>query len=155
MEAGWLKSRIEGAMYGGAVGDAIGGPVEGWTRDIIETFHGTREVTEMLPYFWKDKNGDSEMRAPIGKTTDDTHFKNLLCQAIVKKGGRVDAPTVVNTMMEYAPHHASGRSIFTALQSVRGRSRNVVEVLYSAHRDRTGVQGTKARSRHPTDFSSD
>ena len=25
MEAGWLKSRIEGAMYGGAVGDAIGG----------------------------------------------------------------------------------------------------------------------------------
>ena len=54
-----------------------------------------------------------------------------------------------------APHHASGRSIFTALQSARGRSRNAVEVLYSAHRDRTGVQGTKARSRHPTDFSSD
>ena len=98
MEASWLKSRIEGAMYGGAIGDAVGGPVEGAPRDVIEELHGTREVTDMLPYIRKDKNGKPRVNAPPGKTTDDTHFKNLLCQAILKKGGRVDAEDFANEL---------------------------------------------------------
>jgi len=98
MEAGWLKSRIEGALYGGAIGDAVGGPVEGTRRDVIEELHGTREVTDMLPYVWKDENGKPKVKAPRGKTTDDTHFKNLLCQAILRKGGRVDAEDFANEL---------------------------------------------------------
>ena len=98
MDAGWLKSRIEGAMYGGAIGDAVGGPVEGRPRDLIEELHGTREVTDMLPYVRKDENGKPKVFAQPGKTTDDTHFKNLLCQAIQKKGGRVDAEDFANEL---------------------------------------------------------
>lgn len=98
MEAGWIKSRIEGALYGGAIGDAMGGPVEGVPRDIIEELHTVREVTDMLPYVRKNNIGEPEEKAPPGQTTDDTHFKNLLCQAILKKGGRVDAEDLVNEL---------------------------------------------------------
>ena len=98
MEAGWLKSRIERAMYGGAIGDAVGGPVEGAGRDVIEELHGTREVTDMLSYVWRDKDGNTKVYAPPGKTTDDTHFKNLLCKAILKKGGRVDSEDFANEL---------------------------------------------------------
>lgn len=91
MTAGWLKSRIEGAMYGGAIGDALGRPVEGMARNLIEEIYGLREVTDMMPRIKKDKDGNLKEQAQPGQTTDDTHFKNLLCQAILKKGGRVDA----------------------------------------------------------------
>lgn len=97
-QTGWLKSRIEGAMYGGAIGDAIGGPVEAVPRDVIETLHGSAEVTDMLPYIRPSESGQPEVKAPAGKTTDDTHFKNLLCQAILNKGGRVDAEDFANEL---------------------------------------------------------
>ena len=95
MGGSWLKSRIAGALYGGAIGDALGGAVEGWPLDLVHKVHGG-PVQDLLPYIRINKDavdvGDNnEIRAPAGRTTDDTHFKNLLCQAILKKGGRVNA----------------------------------------------------------------
>ena len=95
MGSGWLKSRIAGALYGGAIGDALGGAVEGWSLDLVHKVHGG-PVQDLLPYVRINKDtvgpvDNNEIRAPAGRTTDDTHFKNLLCQAILKKGGRVSA----------------------------------------------------------------
>lgn len=91
MTAGWLEKHIVGSLYGGALGDALGGPVEGWPIPLVEEVHGG-PVTGLLPYLHKDQESDGwRERRGAGCTTDDTHFKNILCQAIVKKQGRVDA----------------------------------------------------------------
>ncbi|KPC91530.1 hypothetical protein ADL27_29850, partial [Streptomyces sp. NRRL F-6602] len=37
-----LDDRITGSLLGAAVGDALGGPVEGWTPEQISLRHGGR-----------------------------------------------------------------------------------------------------------------
>jgi ADP-ribosylglycohydrolase len=90
MGPGWLESRIAGSLYGGAIGDALGGPVEGWKPDEVIEVHGG-PVSDLLPYLKHPRADKDRPPRPPGTTTDDTHFKNLLCQAIIKANGRVDA----------------------------------------------------------------
>jgi ADP-ribosylglycohydrolase len=77
-----LLDRVYGCLIGGAIGDSLGAPVEGWYYQEIRAKYGKLE--EFLPF----STGYS-VGAP-GTVTDDTILRHLLCLTIAKKGGRVN-----------------------------------------------------------------
>ena len=84
-----VYQKIAGSIYGGAIGDALGGPVETKDEEFIKTRYGGR-ITTLEPYEIA-KMGAANLSAEAGTYTDDTRLKNLLCQAIIEKKGRVTA----------------------------------------------------------------
>ncbi|MFD8421390.1 ADP-ribosylglycohydrolase family protein [Streptomyces sp. NPDC059466] len=88
VEMGTLDERITGALVGAAVGDALGGPVEGYTPEQITERHGGRVHGVVGPW-----NGDAWRTArPIapyhkgdGHVTDDT----LMTHALIRVYGTV------------------------------------------------------------------
>lgn len=68
-----ILDRFEGTLIGCAVGDALGAPVEGMSRDTIRDMHG--EVTDFL-----------EGGFGVGRITDDTQMTVSLTQSIVEMG---------------------------------------------------------------------
>ncbi len=79
-----LFDKIYASMLAGTIGDAMGGPVEGWHYErIVETYC---VVDNLLPY---DQPPDfhSHFATAPGTITDDTRLKHLLCQAIIARGG--------------------------------------------------------------------
>lgn len=84
MEDTALFNKIYGSLAGAAIGDAMGGPVEGSAWVKIAATHG--RLTEFLPY---GNEGDYHANwgtAP-GTITDDTRLRNVLVRCIVE-GGR-------------------------------------------------------------------
>ena len=73
--------RIYGTLIGGAIGDALGAPVEGWSYRQIREEYG--KVTELMDH---DIGYTEQVR---GAVTDDTHLRHYLCYAIVQRGGRI------------------------------------------------------------------
>lgn len=88
-----LLDRIRGSLFGGAIGDALGAPVEGWHWEDIRARHGKME--EFLPF-------DCGYARGAGHVTDDSYLRHLLCMSIVDRGGRVTpdefAATLAATM---------------------------------------------------------
>lgn len=78
-----LFDRIYAAMLGGAIGDAMGGPVEGRHYDEIEAEYGM--VEGFLPYTHAPDYHNQFANA-AGTVTDDTRLKHILCQAIINAG---------------------------------------------------------------------
>jgi ADP-ribosylglycohydrolase len=78
-----LFDKIHASMLGGAIGDALGAPVEGWHYQRIVETYGV--VDTMLPY---DRAPDyhAHFDTAPGTYTDDTRLKHILCQAIVNAG---------------------------------------------------------------------
>lgn len=76
-----LFDAVYGCLIGGAIGDALGAPVENWHYTDIRARYG--RVTEFLPQPARARDG-----AP-GQITDDTTLRHYLCMAIVDKGGRI------------------------------------------------------------------
>jgi ADP-ribosylglycohydrolase len=66
-------------MLGGAIGDAMGGPVEGWSYARIEETHGV--VDRFLPYEAEPDIHNHFAQAP-GTVTDDTRLKHLLARSL-------------------------------------------------------------------------
>ena len=94
------KNAVYGSIIGGAIGDALGVPVEGWYWNEIREKY--RRVTELLPGthgntgpLYGGKDGMSYGAAydgphtPPGAITDDTTLRQVLCLVIIRKGGRV------------------------------------------------------------------
>jgi ADP-ribosylglycohydrolase len=100
-----LFDRIDAAMLGGAIGDAMGGPVEGWPYPRIQETYGV--VDRFLPYETEPDYHNHFNRAP-GSVTDDTRLKHLLARTL----SRVEAPPTrgdwVRTLVE-AYHQADDR----------------------------------------------
>ena len=73
-------------MLGGAIGDALGGPVEGrqWTPELLRETYG--DVNRMLPYE-REVGHHAHFSKEPGIYTDDTRLKHLLCQAIIEANG--------------------------------------------------------------------
>lgn len=69
-----LKDRIAGALYGVAVGDALGGPLEFMTAEEIAERHG--RVSTMLGGGW--------MHLRPGETTDDTAMTLAVAEGIME-----------------------------------------------------------------------
>jgi len=84
-----LLHHIEGSILGGAIGDALGGPVEGKSVEFIhENFGG--KITDLVEYVDKNPRG-ANISTKRGTYTDDTRFKNILCKTIVEKKKRISA----------------------------------------------------------------
>lgn len=69
-----MKNRIAGALYGVAIGDALGAPLEFMSRDEIVRKHG--RVTEMIGGGW--------LNVAPGETTDDTAMTLAVAEGILE-----------------------------------------------------------------------
>lgn len=100
-----LFSKVYGCMLGGAIGDALGGPVEHMTPEEIREKYGGN-LDRYVPYTHAPAHhahfaqGDA-----IGNYTDDTRLKHLHCQAIFRAGGK-PRPADLALMLAEAYHHA-------------------------------------------------
>ncbi len=72
-----LKNRIAGALYGVAIGDALGAPLEFMSADRIKEQHG--QVTDMIGGGW--------LNVEPGEITDDTQMTLAVAEGIVEKPG--------------------------------------------------------------------
>ncbi|MCX4574369.1 ADP-ribosylglycohydrolase family protein [Streptomyces sp. NBC_01571] len=99
---GTLDERITGALVGAAVGDALGGPVEGYTPEQITERHGGRVHGVVGPW-----NGDAWRTArPIapyhkgdGHVTDDTLMTHALIRVYTTVRDHLDAYAVAGHLV--------------------------------------------------------
>ncbi|MEV5970830.1 ADP-ribosylglycohydrolase family protein [Streptomyces sp. NPDC051921] len=97
-----LDDRITGSLVGAAVGDALGGPVEGYTPEQILARHGGRVTGIVGPW-----NGDAWRTArPIapyhkgdGHVTDDTLMTHALIRVYEKVRDHLDAYAVAEHLV--------------------------------------------------------
>jgi ADP-ribosylglycohydrolase len=87
-----LLDRVYGCLIGGAIGDALGAPVENWHHRDIRERHG--RVTEFLPQPARALDGRP------GQITDDTTLRHYLCLAIVEQGGRITPDDYARVWLE-------------------------------------------------------
>lgn len=76
-----LLSKATGALSGAAVGDALGGPTEGYTPAAIQERHGGLVTGIVGPWFdnWRDARPMSPYHKGDGNVTDDT----LMTEALI------------------------------------------------------------------------
>ncbi|MGW2822590.1 ADP-ribosylglycohydrolase family protein [Streptomyces sp. NPDC001443] len=97
-----LDERITGALVGAAVGDALGGPVEGYSPDQILERHGGRVHGIVGPW-----NGDAWRTArPIapyhkgdGHVTDDTLMTHALVRVYAAVRDHLDAYAITDRLV--------------------------------------------------------
>ncbi|RKN40138.1 ADP-ribosylglycohydrolase family protein [Streptomyces hoynatensis] len=97
-----LEDRCAGALVGAAVGDALGGPVEGWAPEAIVERHGGR-VRGIVEPFHKDKWRTARPIAPYhkgdGHVTDDTLMTHALVRVYEKVRDHLDAYAVADHLV--------------------------------------------------------
>ena len=77
------RSRVRGCLLGGAIGDALGGPVEFWSRrDIVDRF-GSLGVRRFVA---EEVHG----RPVYGRITDDTQMTLFTVEGIIRASVRTD-----------------------------------------------------------------
>ncbi len=86
-----LHERALGCLAGVALGDALGMPVEGWTRTRVAAEHGA--VDRLLP--------GTGRGMPAGRVTDDTEQTLMLVDVLVETGGRPRADVVVRHLLAW------------------------------------------------------
>lgn len=86
-----LYKKVYGCLVGGAIGDQLGRPVEGWQYQDIEAKIG--RLTD--PWNTSERTKGGAPNFEIG--TDDTALGQILCRAYIAKGGRI-------TVEDYARH---------------------------------------------------
>ncbi len=69
------EDKVRGALYGVAIGDALGGPLEFMNAEQIKQKYGGR-VTEMVGGGW--------LSLTPGETTDDTAMTLAVCEGIME-----------------------------------------------------------------------
>lgn len=84
--------RVYGCLVGGAIGDALGAPVEGWTYARIREEYG--EMDEFVAYNMPYSEGHP------GAVTDDATLRQYLALAVVHAGGRVTPEEYAEVLCE-------------------------------------------------------
>lgn len=88
MENSKLFKKVYGCMLGGAIGDALGGPVEHWTPEQIRERYGGN-LDHYVPYEREPAHhGHFGEGDRIGAYTDDTRLKHVFCEAIFHAKGK-------------------------------------------------------------------
>lgn len=92
----WQK--ISGSLWAGAIGDAMGGPLEPFDAEFVRQKFGGG-VTTLVDYLaegpiWYPRG------CPKGTYTDDTLLRNVLCQALIKHRGRIGAREFGHVFLE-------------------------------------------------------
>ena len=102
MATNGLLERIYGGLLGMAVGDALGGPVEGLHYEQIRQQHG--RVAEMLPY-QKAPSEHAQFSNQPGSYTDDTRLALIYCEAILQAGGSPVRGDLAKALADYHYTH--------------------------------------------------
>lgn len=87
------EDQVYGCLIGGAVGDALGAPVENWSYKQIREEHG--KVDDFLAYDSAMAVGDP------GTVTDDTVMRQYLSLAIIENQGRVTPDEYAEVLIQH------------------------------------------------------
>ncbi|GGO51155.1 hypothetical protein GCM10012287_32520 [Streptomyces daqingensis] len=96
-----LDERITGCLVGAAVGDALGGPVEGWTPEQIVERHGGRVQGIVGPFYedWRHARPIAPYHKGDGHVTDDTLMTHALVRVYEKVRDHLDAYAVAGHLV--------------------------------------------------------
>ncbi|MEE1733420.1 ADP-ribosylglycohydrolase family protein [Streptomyces sp. BE282] len=97
-----LDERITRALVGAAVGDALGGPVEGWTPEQITERHGGRVTGIVGPWHgenWRTARPIAPYHKGDGHVTDDTLMTHALVRVYDRVRGHLDAYAVADHLV--------------------------------------------------------
>ncbi|SHM21424.1 ADP-ribosylglycohydrolase family protein [Actinacidiphila paucisporea] len=96
-----LEDRVAGCLAGAAVGDALGGPVEGWTPEQIAERHGGRVRGIVGPFHedWRTARPIAPYHKGDGHVTDDTLMTHALVRVYAKVRDHLDAYSVAEHLV--------------------------------------------------------
>ncbi|MCX2183154.1 ADP-ribosylglycohydrolase family protein [Streptomyces sp. SKN60] len=97
-----LDDRITGSLLGAAVGDALGGPVEGYTPEQIVERHGGRVTGIVGPWNgadWRTARPIAPYHKGDGHVTDDTLMTHALIRVYEKVRDHLDAYAVAEHLV--------------------------------------------------------
>lgn len=97
-----LFERIYGCLIGGAIGDALGAPVEKWHHaEIARRFGKMDELRpSLLPNTGTQYLAPDPKPSTPGQITDDTTARHYVCLAIVERGGRITPDDLARVWLE-------------------------------------------------------
>lgn len=97
----WLDDRSVAVITGAAVGDALGGAVEGWTPEQIEERHGGRVTGIVGPWYpnWRDARPIAPYHKGDGHITDDTLMTRAVVEVYAKRRDHLDAYAVAEDLV--------------------------------------------------------
>ncbi|UQX04926.1 ADP-ribosylglycohydrolase family protein [Streptomyces sp. RerS4] len=96
-----LEDRVTGSLVGAAVGDALGGPVEGWSPDQIVERHGGRVHGIVGPWYpdWRTARPIAPYHKGDGHVTDDTLMTHALIRVYAAVRDHLDAHAVADHLV--------------------------------------------------------
>ncbi|MFF1460942.1 ADP-ribosylglycohydrolase family protein [Streptomyces sp. NPDC058330] len=97
-----LDERVTGALVGAAVGDALGGPVEGWSPEQIAERHGGRVTGVVGPWYgdgWRTARPIAPYHKGDGHVTDDTLMTHALVRVYATVRDHLDAYAVAGHLV--------------------------------------------------------
>ncbi|WP_031089873.1 ADP-ribosylglycohydrolase family protein [Streptomyces sp. NRRL WC-3549] len=97
-----LDERAAGALVGAAVGDALGGPVEGWSPEQIAERHGGRVTGVVGPWYgddWRTARPIAPYHKGDGHVTDDTLMTHALVRVYDTVRDHLDAYAVADHLV--------------------------------------------------------
>lgn len=96
-----LEDRVTGCLVGAAVGDALGGPVEGWSPEQIVERHGGRVQGIVGPFYedWRTARPIAPYHKGDGHVTDDTLMTHALVRVYEKVRDHLDAYDVAGHLV--------------------------------------------------------
>ena len=97
--------RALGALYGLAVGDALGMPTQALPRATVARLFGTLDGFRAGP----DEN-ELSRGLPAGHTTDDTDQALIVARCLVEGGGRVDPSLLARRLLDWQQRMESAGS---------------------------------------------
>ncbi|GHB36513.1 hypothetical protein GCM10010347_02210 [Streptomyces cirratus] len=96
-----LDDRAAGCLVGAAVGDALGGPVEGWSPDQIVERHGGRVHGIVGPWYedWRTARPIAPYHKGDGHVTDDTLMTHALVRVYEAVRDHLDAYAIAEHLV--------------------------------------------------------
>ncbi|GAA1003701.1 ADP-ribosylglycohydrolase family protein [Streptomyces thermogriseus] len=97
-----LEERITGALVGAAVGDALGGPVEGYSPEQILERHGGRVRGVVGPWHgedWRTARPIAPYHKGDGHVTDDTLMTHALVRVYARVRDHLDAYAIAEHLV--------------------------------------------------------
>lgn len=93
-----IREKVIGSLFGTAYGDALGMPVEMWTREKIKTF-----FPEPIDHFMPSIDGENVLDRAFekGKVTDDTENTLFVLEMIAANHGKISTEAYVKSLLDW------------------------------------------------------